>query len=179
MLILLVVTWVATCLMVSPSWLLMLRVLSSLPRASRFWAFQHPQVIFLVCLPNGWWERKKPSMKLNMWLEMWKPYMWLCCACITEYRDLAWGLLVVDQQVSFYGADCQQRASLWPQDEGHLISVPKEKVFTNHFSFLFCLTKRKIRNPLTLILNKWKYAFWSYLMPLSIWVVLLTLASQR
>lgn len=44
---------VLTCLTVSPSWLLILTVLSSLPRARRFWALQHPHVIFLVCLPVG------------------------------------------------------------------------------------------------------------------------------
>lgn len=45
-----------TCLTVSPSWLLILRVLSSLPRASRFWALQQPQVIFFVCLPGIFWR---------------------------------------------------------------------------------------------------------------------------
>lgn len=43
--------------------------------------------------------------------------------CVTQDRDLAWGLLIVDQQVSFDCPDCQQWASLWPQDERHLISV--------------------------------------------------------
>lgn len=46
----------------------------------------------------------------------------LYCMCITQYRDLARGLLIVNQQVSFDCSCCQKWACLWPQDEGHLIS---------------------------------------------------------
>lgn len=48
-----------TCLMVSPSWLLTVSVLSSLPRASRFWLLQQPQVILFECLPSVYGEREK------------------------------------------------------------------------------------------------------------------------
>lgn len=41
-----------TCRMVSPSWLLIVMLRSSLPSAKRFWELQQPHVIFFVCLPT-------------------------------------------------------------------------------------------------------------------------------
>lgn len=45
----------------------------------------------------------------------------LCCMRFTQYGNLAWGLPIVNQQVSFHCSYCQQRAGLGPQDEWHLI----------------------------------------------------------
>ena len=78
---------------VSPSALLMEMVLSSLPRASRFWLLHSPQEIFFVCLPrmgtllqrtHQWWtpcynehiNTNWQAGRLTDWLNDWL-YDWL------------------------------------------------------------------------------------------------------
>lgn len=91
--------------------------------------------------------------------------------CFTQYRNLAWCLLIVNQQVSFGGPNSQQWAGLGPQDQGHLISgnTDKHRKQTQMITGIITATASKsLSGNVT-----------HYFMPLSIWVVLLTLASQR
>lgn len=157
-----------TCLTVSPSWLLIVRLLSSPPRARRFWELQDPHVIFLVCLPSATSRKKRDTInttdkKVHKILKI-----WLWCVTVTQYGYLAWRLLIVDEQVSFCRPYSQQGGSFWPQEETHLI---------------FAETNKKTNSEHWTICNRsWSQAqsyLSIYLMPLSIWNVLLTLASQR
>lgn len=59
---------------------------------------------------------------------------------LTEHRNLAWGLPIVNQQVSLDCPDCQQWTGLWPQEEGHLIFAGtnrKNTVVYINSTFLF------------------------------------------
>lgn len=60
-----------TCLIVSPSWLLIVIILSSPPKARRFSILQQPQVIFFVCLPE-----KEKNLYNTKQTQLQKKHLW-------------------------------------------------------------------------------------------------------
>lgn len=95
---------VLTCLTVSPSWLLILIVLSSLPRARRFWALQHPHVIFLVCLPVG---------HKGIILQYYVKSLQLNFKCTTRYWLFFLFYSYPEQGSCVKFADCKSTGFLW------------------------------------------------------------------